>query len=199
MQILRSIRKIMRAVDLHSRKIHSDLAVTLPQLLCLHALAEQEDMTLMALSRTVNLSNSTVNGIVDRLEAKGLLTRKRDEEDRRRVALALSAAGRRVVESAPSLLQDRLADALRRLPEPEQATIARSLDRVVDLMEPVTSTLPPTCSHPEPSKPLFKDPPHDLEPPTAADHPPPRRIRRRGQLARLALADAPRRPRPRYL
>ena len=94
MQILRSIRKIMRAVDLHSRKIHSDLAVTLPQLLCLHALAEQEDMTLMALSRTVNLSNSTVNGIVDRLEAKGLLTRKRDEEDRRRVALAAAGAGR---------------------------------------------------------------------------------------------------------
>ena len=135
MQILRSIRKIMRAVDLHSRKIHSDLAVTLPQLLCLHALAEQEDLTLLALSQAVNLSNSTVNGIVDRLEAKGLLTRKRDAEDRRRVALALSAAGRRVVESAPSLLQNRLADALRRLPEPEQATIARSLDRVVDLME----------------------------------------------------------------
>ncbi len=100
-------------------------------MLCLHTLAEQEDLTLLALSRAVNLSNSTVNGIVDRLEAKGLLTRKRDAEDRRRVALALSAAGRNVVESAPSLLQDRLADALRRLPEPEQATIARSLDRVV--------------------------------------------------------------------
>jgi MarR family transcriptional regulator, organic hydroperoxide resistance regulator len=135
MQVLRSIRKIMRAVDLHSRKIHADLSVTLPQLLCLHALADQDSLTLQGLSHAVNLSNSTVNGIVDRLEAKTLVTRTRSTDDRRRVVLALSPAGRRLAASAPSLLQDRFAEALRRLPELEQATIALSLDRVVDLME----------------------------------------------------------------
>jgi MarR family transcriptional regulator, organic hydroperoxide resistance regulator len=135
MQVLRSIRKIMRAVDLHSRKIHADLSVTLPQLLCLHALADQDGLTLQSLSHAVNLSNSTVNGIVDRLESKMFVKRTRANADRRRVALTLTRAGRDLVDSAPSLLQDRFAEALRRLPELEQATISLSLGRVVDLME----------------------------------------------------------------
>lgn len=133
--ILRSIRRIMRAIGLHSRDIHSSLSVTLPQLLCLHALAEQDGLTLQALSRAVNLSNSTVNGITDRLEAKQLITRIRDPRDRRRVVLGLTSAGRERAAAAPSPLQARFAGALRRLPDSEQAAMARALDRVVVLME----------------------------------------------------------------
>jgi MarR family transcriptional regulator, organic hydroperoxide resistance regulator len=134
LRVLRSLRKIMRVVDLHSRSIHSSLRITLPQLLCLHALHEQDGLPLQALSQSVNLCASTVNGIVDRLEAKALLTRTRHPRDRRRLVLNLTPAGRRLVRSAPALLQDRFAQALCRLPELEQATIALSLERVVGLM-----------------------------------------------------------------
>ncbi|NLG34213.1 MAG: MarR family transcriptional regulator [Lentisphaerae bacterium] len=135
LRVLRSLRKIMRVVDLHSRAIHTRLRITLPQLLCLHALHEQDGLPLQALSRAVNLSSSTVNGIVDRLETKALITRNRHPKDRRRLVLALTPRGRRLVRSAPALLQDRFAEALRRLPELEQATITLSLERVVGLMD----------------------------------------------------------------
>jgi hypothetical protein len=49
--------------------------------------------------------------------------------------LHLTEAGRNVTRKAPSLLQDRLSDALQNLPELEQVTIAMSLERVVALME----------------------------------------------------------------
>jgi len=49
--------------------------------------------------------------------------------------LNLTPAGRRLAADAPSPLQERFADALRRLPGSEQADMARALDRVVELME----------------------------------------------------------------
>jgi hypothetical protein len=56
-------------------------------------------------------------------------------KDRRKVLLHLTDAGRKIIRQAPSLLQDRLSDALANLPELEQVTIAMSLERVVALME----------------------------------------------------------------
>jgi len=55
--------------------------------------------------------------------------------DRRVVNVIATAKGRALADNAPSPLQDGLADALKRLSEMEQATIALSLERIVDLME----------------------------------------------------------------
>lgn len=134
-RILGAIRRITRAVDIHSRKLHTEFHVTTPQMICIYELYRNEGMTLSRLSKAVNLGLSTVNGIVDRLELKGLLTRQRSFEDRRKVLLHLTETGRHLTQQAPSLLQDRLADALQNLPELEQITIAMSLERIVSLME----------------------------------------------------------------
>jgi DNA-binding MarR family transcriptional regulator len=134
-RILSAIRRIIRAVDIHSRKLHSEFAITTPQMICIYELMRNDGITLSQLSKAVNIGNSTVNGIVDRLELKGLLTRQRSLKDRRKVLLHLTEAGRDITRQAPSLLQDKLSDALQNLPELEQVTIAMSLERVVALME----------------------------------------------------------------
>jgi DNA-binding MarR family transcriptional regulator len=92
-------------------------------------------MTLSQLTKKVNLSGSTVNGIVDRLEAKKLVQRKRSTLDRRKVYLYMSKAGNDTLKKAPSLLQDKLSSALSNLSELEQLTITQALERVVELME----------------------------------------------------------------
>jgi DNA-binding MarR family transcriptional regulator len=135
LRILLALRRIIRAVDIHSRRLRTQHNVTAPQLICLYSLAKESPMTLSRLTAEVNLSISTVNGIVDRLEAKGLAVRKRSEVDRRKVEIALTSQGKELTKNAPSLLQDRFADALSHLPELEQAAIALSLERVVSLME----------------------------------------------------------------
>lgn len=134
-RILKALRRIIRAVDVHSHKLQRDFKVTAPQLICLYSLVQEEPMMLSTLAKRVSLGASTVNGIVDRLEVRGLVKRQRSDNDRRAVNIQVTDAGIELVRKAPSLLQDRLSAALRRLPELEQATIALSLERIVDLME----------------------------------------------------------------
>lgn len=133
--IFRSLRRIIRAVDLHSRRLAAQHKITGPQLVCLLAVGEHEPATPSAVARIVHLSPSTVIGVLDRLEAKGLIRRVRDLKDRRLVRLSLTEQGRALVASAPSPLQDTLARAINELPEAEQAEIAGSLVRIVEMME----------------------------------------------------------------
>lgn len=134
-RILSALRRVIRAVDIYSKKLNTELELTTPQLLCLYVLAKFETMTLTELAKKVSLGVSTVNGIIDRLEAKRYLTRKRSSEDRRKVFLEISPSGKEIVLKAPSLLQDKLSTALSKLPESEQIAIAESLELVVELME----------------------------------------------------------------
>ena len=134
-RVLCALRRIIRSVDVYSRKLNAKLGLTTPQLLCLHALSGEETMTLSQLTKKVNLSGSTVNGIVDRLEAKQLVQRKRSTLDRRKVYLYMTKSGNDILKKAPSLLQDKLSSALSNLSELEQLTITQALERVVELME----------------------------------------------------------------
>ena len=134
-RILKALRRIMHAVDCHSRKLNDTFNITAPQLLCLYALVRDGIQTQSELVRRINLGGSTVNGIVDRLEAKGLVCRKRSSTDRRRVILAVTEAGNAITHEAPALLQTHFSESLRALPDLEQATIALSLERIVDLMQ----------------------------------------------------------------
>lgn len=135
LRILRDIRRILRAVDIHSHKLNSEFNITVPQMICLNTLYENEiSMTQAQLAKKVNLSISTVNGILDRLENKKLITRQPDTTDRRKVTVVVTDKGRELLNAAPSLLQDTFAQRLEQLPDLEVAAIAFSLERVVQLM-----------------------------------------------------------------
>jgi len=135
LRILRALRRIIRGVDLYSKHLAATHRITVPQLVCLLHVANNGPLTATAISREVQLSPSTVVGILDRLEEKGLIVRERSREDRRLVRVSVTPAGAELAQRAPSPLQQSLAHALNELPELEQATIALSLERVVQLME----------------------------------------------------------------
>ena len=134
-RVITSLQRIIRAVDIHSRKLNSDFNITVPQMICLYSLVKAGEITQSELSKRVNMGMSTINGIIDRLEVKKLVVRERDTKDRRKVLLRVTESGKELTRSAPLLLQDKLSQSLRNLPELEQASIALSLERVVQLME----------------------------------------------------------------
>jgi len=133
--ILRSLRRITRAIDLHSRQLAKEYKLTAPQLVCLRYLFNNGKSMPSMLAREVALSQATVTGILDRLEARELVTRQRDTADKRRVIVALTGEAREVVVTAPLPLQQRFAARLRGLPEAEQHRIAGVLDEIVEMME----------------------------------------------------------------
>lgn len=133
-RILKSLRQIMQAVDLHSRHLTQVYSITGPQLVCLLAIAEDGPVTLSELAQTIFLSPSTVVGIVDRLEREGFVKRERGTADRRVVFIEVTARGKRFVKKAPSPIQEQLEGRLRELPSEEQLQIADSLEKVAELM-----------------------------------------------------------------
>ena len=135
LRILRALRRITRSVALHSRQLAACSNITAPQLVCLRAVIERGPLTATAISREIHVSASIVVGILDRLEDKGLVRRERGREDRRIVFVTATEEGVKLASETPSPLQKKLSDALKALPELEQAAITMSLERIVDLME----------------------------------------------------------------
>ena len=134
-RILRALRRVIRRVDIHSHKINSAFNITVPQLICLYSVKRNPEKTMSQLAKDVSLGASTVNGIVDRLERKELVKRRRSEKDRRKVFLDLTDKGKELVKAAPPMLHETLATELEKLPELERTAVAFSLERIVKLME----------------------------------------------------------------
>lgn len=134
-EILRALRRISRAIDLHSRYLASTFGLTGPQLVSLRAVGQLEQATPSDLAREVSLSQATMTGIIDRLAARQLVTRERISKDRRRVTIRLTEAGRALIEQAPSPLQERFVERLSELTEAEQLEIRDTLERIVRMMD----------------------------------------------------------------
>jgi DNA-binding MarR family transcriptional regulator len=132
--ILRSLRQVIRATDLYSRRLKVTHNLTSPQLVCLLTVAAEGPMTSTLLAQRVHLSTSTIVGILDRLESKELVARTRSDNDRRVIHVSATGKGKRMARFAPSPLQDHLVQALAGLTEREQRTIAQSVQRLAELM-----------------------------------------------------------------
>jgi DNA-binding MarR family transcriptional regulator len=134
-QVVEALRRIIRAVDLHSRSLVQKYRLTGPQLVVLKAIAEDRPTSVGQIARAVHLSQATVTGILDRLEARRLVTRIRSQDDRRRVLVSVSAAAEEILRSTPPLLQEHFIKRFLDLDEREQGRILASLQQVVALME----------------------------------------------------------------
>ena len=82
-----------------SRRVTKELArraeLTGPQLTVLKVLESVGDLSLSELSERIRAQNSTVTGIIDRMEREGLVVRARSTEDRRVVHIRLTEKGAR--------------------------------------------------------------------------------------------------------
>jgi len=136
-RMLRSIRKIIRRVSQYSRDLSREVDLTVPQLMCLKAIAESDtdEMTVGLVSQKMALSPATVSRIVDRLVRKGLVERKRWDHDRRKVFMTLTAAGLERYQTLPTPLDERFLERLEELPADERLNLLDALERIVDLMD----------------------------------------------------------------
>ncbi len=77
------------------------LGVTYPQYLVLRSLAEQDGQTVGAIAERLALEPSTLTPMLKRLEARGLVERRRNAANERQVIVSLTDAGRKLdAESA---------------------------------------------------------------------------------------------------
>ena len=133
--ILRVLRRITRAIELHSHTLIQRHGVTVPQLLVLQALREPRELSAGELARRVHLSQGTITDLLIRLEKRSLIVRLRDETDRRRIQVRLTPEGEALVDEAPPLLHDRFLVQLEGLADWERTQMLATLERVASMMQ----------------------------------------------------------------
>ena len=136
-ELLIALRRIIRAIDLHSKKLNRESGLTGPQLIILQTINALPEVTPKRLASEVTLSQGTVTVILDRLEARGLIQRVRSERDRRSYHLTLSETGRNLLAKAPPPLQDAFIERFSKLEQWEQTQILSSVQRLAVMMDAV--------------------------------------------------------------
>ena len=136
-EILIKIRRIVRSINLESKKIQKLYGVSIPQILCLGYLQQSKNYQAPQgeIARFLNLNQSTVNGIIKRLEGKGLIARLPKSGDRRLVRISLTSDGDTLLKKIPPLLHDRLSAKLKRLEEEELRKIEESLLLLTNILD----------------------------------------------------------------
>ncbi len=132
--VLIAVRRIVRAVDLHSKKLMKASGLTSSQRVVLQTLTQKGPVIPSAIARDVSLSQATVTVILDRLEQRGLVSRQRSQTDRRNVVVEISEAGRQCLADAPPALQSGFLKSFGELADWEQQMLIASLQRLAELM-----------------------------------------------------------------
>ncbi|MGK0265908.1 MAG: DNA-binding MarR family transcriptional regulator [Maricaulis sp.] len=132
--VLIAVRRIVRAVDLHSKKLMKASGLTSSQRVVLQTLAQKGPVTPGVIAREVSLSQPTVTVILDRLEHLALISRQRSQTDRRSVFVEINDAGRQCLASAPPALQSGFLKSFGELADWEQQMLIASLQRLAELM-----------------------------------------------------------------
>ncbi len=130
-----AIRKIVRAADNAARELSDRTGLTPSQVIILQLIDKAGQASAGEVSEAARLSQPTVSAILDRLEEGRLITRKRDTGDKRRVALELSAKGKRFLQDLPDVLQNRFESRFESLADWEQAGLVAALERLVLLLD----------------------------------------------------------------
>ena len=134
-ELLVSLRKVIRAIDIYSRKLNKDSGLTSPQLLVLQQVASQDNVMVKDIAASINLSSATVTSILDRLEPRGLVIRKRSTTDKRKVGLQVTQAGLDAIKGAPTLLQEHFIQRFETLAEWEQTQLVATMQRIAAMMD----------------------------------------------------------------
>lgn len=108
-QICFTLYATSMAVGRTYKPMLDDFGITYPQYLVLCALGEAGEMTIGATAQRLSLEPSTVTPLIKRMEASGLVTRRRDSSDERQVHAQLTEAGRAVL-SRCDCLNERLIE-----------------------------------------------------------------------------------------
>lgn len=133
-ELLIALRKIIRAIDLHSKHLSKTSGLTSPQLLIMLEIDKASGVNSSQVAKNVNLSAATVTNILDRLENKSLVSRVRNTQDKRKVSLFLTEDGKALLLNAPQALQEHFIENFANLAQWEQSQLLSSMERLAEMM-----------------------------------------------------------------
>ena len=131
---LTAMRKILRTTELNSKRLMHETGLTPSQLIFMQLLDDEREQTAGYVAGRMGITQATTTALLQKLEALGMIQRRKGETDRRQVWLSLTAAGRKVMEIAPDGVHARFQQEFEALEDWEQAMLIASLERVATLL-----------------------------------------------------------------
>jgi DNA-binding MarR family transcriptional regulator len=134
-ELLVSLRRVIRAIDLHSKRLEKETGLTGPQLMVMQEVVQHDNIMVKLIAENINLSPATVTSILDRLEKRGLVLRERSTTDKRKVGLHVTQQGLDILESAPKPLQEHFINRFEALEQWEQTQMLSTMQRIASMMD----------------------------------------------------------------
>jgi len=133
--LVKNIKTVQKSLRSQVHDHFKDLGLTGPQGMLLYMLMKNGPLKISALSKQMGLSNSTVSGIVDRLEVNGHVERHRSEKDRRVVNVSVTEVVKEKMDSHKNVIDSVVSDALNKATKEEFKTISEGLSMLNKLLE----------------------------------------------------------------
>ncbi|NNE39641.1 MAG: MarR family transcriptional regulator [Marinicaulis sp.] len=130
-----ALRQILRATEISSRALAKDCGLTPSQLILMQITEDTENPTPSFLAKKASLSQATVTALIDKLEKREFVRRRRDDLDKRRVYVELTEYGSKTLRQAPDSLQTRFEKGFAKLEPWEQSFLVAALERTTGLLD----------------------------------------------------------------
>jgi len=134
-ELLISLRRITRSMDLHSKQLEKKYGLTGPQLIILQVISSEGEIAIGNLAKKVSLSQATVTNIVERLEQKGILRRAKLGADKRLVFVGATDKAHELLLYKPTLFQKKFITEFEKLEQWEQTQMLSSLQRLALMLD----------------------------------------------------------------
>jgi DNA-binding MarR family transcriptional regulator len=133
-ELLIALKKVIRAIELHSKHLSKTSGLTGPQLLIILEIDKASGVNSSQVAKNINLSAATVTNIIDRLEGKNLVSRVRNIQDKRKVGLFLTDNSQALLLKSPQPLQEHFIKKFSNLAQWEQSQLLSSIERLAEMM-----------------------------------------------------------------
>jgi len=130
-KILDSIRRIVRALRIASRRAETRFGLSGAQLFVLQALKDGTPLTINELGERTYTHQSSVSTIVTKLEETGLLSRTQSRLDARRKEVKLTSKGKDLLKKRIELGQSRLLSGIAKLSDHERRLLSVLMEKLV--------------------------------------------------------------------
>jgi DNA-binding MarR family transcriptional regulator len=134
-QIIFSIRRLIQASELYTKELNKKYRVSAAQLNCILTLYENGPLPPSKIANHMMVKSSTITGVVDRLERKGLAERMRTSADRRVITIQLTKAGKKLAQYAPPPIQQKIIDGLKQTENDTKEQIVNSLNMLCAMLD----------------------------------------------------------------
>jgi trehalose 6-phosphate phosphatase len=135
LEFMRMLWALDHALNKRSKQMARAFKITGEQRLALRVSAHAPEVSAGDLALLLHVHPSTLTGILRRLAQRGLLERRTDRHDRRRLQLLLTDAGRRAIRSTATTIEGPIQSVLRHTSARDRVAATSLIERLIHALE----------------------------------------------------------------